>query len=142
MQCLATYIVMHVPSTAPDSNLLQMAIPQQSSSTHDDNNVQCSSSFPQSAEVTYVEELIAENPSANIAFMGRYVSVKAADESMVVEVDASTPVQEYQDETPFQQESKAGADKPAAMLMAKNSVFPVKGDIVTGTVIYLYTTSY
>ena len=37
---------------------------------------------------------MAEHPSANIAFMGRPMSLQAADESMLVEDDASTPVQE------------------------------------------------
>ena len=66
----------------------------------------------------------------------------AADESMIVEDDTNTSLQECQDETPFQQESKAGADLPATMLMAKNNIFPVKAeeDIVTGRLaIAIYT---
>ena len=82
---------------------------------------------------------MAEHPSANIAFMGRPMSLQAADESIIVEDDTSTPVQEFQDETPFQQESKAGAELPATILMAKNNVFPVavkaEEDIVTGSAI-------
>ena len=109
------------------------------------DDARCSSSLQQSAEVTYVEELMAEHPSANIAFMGRPMSFKAADESMVVEDDASTPLQECQDETSFQQESKAGAELPATILMAKN-VFPLKaeGDIVTGSYLLCiyYTHTY
>ena len=111
-----------------------MAMPQNS---HKNNNVQCSSSLPQSAEVTYVEELMAEHPSGNIAFMGWEISAKADDnnESLVVEGedDASTPVQEC--EAPFQQESTAGAKLPATMLMAQNNVFPIQaeGNIVTGS---------
>lgn len=109
-------------------------MPQHFSPTHDHHDARCS---PQFTEVTYVDELMVEHPSANIAFMGRPMSLPAADESMLVEDDASTPVQECQDETLFQQESKAGAELPASILMAKNNVFPVKAeeDIVTGSAI-------
>ena len=111
---------------APD-----LTMPQHFSPTHDGNDARCSS---QSTEVTYIDELMAENPSANIAFMGRPMSLPAADESLLVEDNASTPLQECQDETLFQQESKAGAELPTSILMPKNNVFPVKTeeDIVTG----------
>ena len=115
---------------------MNLSLPQHFSPTQDGNDARCSS---QSTEVTYVDELMAEHPSANIAFMGRPMSLQAADESIIVEDDASTPVQECQDETPFQQESKAGAELPATILMAKNNVFPVpvkaEDNIVTGSAI-------
>ena len=127
---------------AHDSGSLEMPIPEQSSPLEEDRTMQYPTSVEQSSEVTYVEELLAEHPSANVAFMGRPVSMPAGDESMIVEDDSSTPVHECQDETPFQQESQAGAELPATMTMAKNNIYPVKvkGSIVTGTYMsILYT---
>ena len=119
-----------------------MLIPQQSSPLEDDRIMQYPTSVEQSNEMTCVEELLAEYPSANVAFMGRPMSMPAGDESMLMEDDSSTPVHECQDETPFQQESQAGAELPATMTMAKNNIYPVKveGSIVIGTYMsILYT---
>ena len=123
---------------AHDSDSLEMPISQQPSPLGDDRTpptLQYPTSVEQSSEVTYVEELLAEHPSANIAFMGRPMSLQAGDESMSMEDGSSTPVYECQDETPFQQESQAGAELPGTMTMAKNNIFPVKaeGSIVTGS---------
>lgn len=120
---------------ADDSSTSEMPVPQQPVPVEDDTSVQWSPSLQHSNEVTYVEGLMAEYPSANIAFMGRPMSMQAGDESMLMENDSSTPVLEAQDETPFQQESQTGAGLPATMMMPKNNIFPVKaeGDIVTGT---------
>lgn len=122
-------------SLSDDSSTSEMPVPQQPVPVDDDTSVQCSPSLQHPNEVTYVEELMAEYPSANIAFMGRPMSMQAGDESMLMENDSSTPVLEAQDETPFQQESQTGAGLPATMMMPKNNIFPVKaeGDIVTGT---------
>ena len=122
---------------AHNSASLHMPIPQQSSPVEDDRTVQYPTLVEHSSEVTYFEELMAEHPSANIAFMGSQMSVPAVQESMSMEDESSTPVHECQDETPFQQESQAGAELPATMPMSKNDIFPVKaeGSIVTGTYI-------
>ena len=136
--------------SASDSliSFLPVTIPQQSSIEYDDNIQQCSS---QSVEVAYVEELIKEYPSANIAFLGWPASTVAGDESMIIEDDSnSTATQECQDETPLQsdetplqsdetqsqQESKGGAELPATILLSK--INPIcLGDIVTGMKICL-----
>ena len=117
-----------------------MPIPQQSSPLEDDRIMQYPTSVEQSNEVTCAEELLAEHPSANVAFMGRLMSMPAGEESMLMEDDSSTPAHECQDETSFQQESQAGAELPATMTMAKNNIYLVKveGSIVTGTYTYVY----
>ena len=126
--------------SAPDSlGCSSVTKPQQSSTEHDDNIQQCSS---QSVEVAYVEELIEEFPSANIAFLGWSTSAGAGNESMIIEDNASvsTSTLECQEESPFQigetpsqQESQVGAELPAAILMSKNPIcLKAEGDIVTG----------
>ena len=124
---------------AQEAGSLEMPIPQQSSPLGDDGIIQCPRLVEQSSEVTDLEELLTEHPSANVAFMGgRSVSVPPGGESISMEDDSSIPVHESQDETPFQQESQAGAELSATMTMAKNNMFPVKaeGSIVTGTCLF------
>ena len=106
--------ILHSASDSLISSL-PVTTPQQPSIEHEENIQQCSS---QSVEVAYVEELIEEYPSANIAFLGWPASTVAGDESMIIEDDGnSTATLECQDETPLQsdetqsqQESKGGAN--------------------------------
>ena len=130
---------------AQEAGSLEMSIPQQSSPIGDDGIIQHPTLVEQSNEVTDFEELLTEHPSANVAFMGgRSVSVPPGGESMSMEDDSSILVHESQDETPFQQESQAGAELPATMTMAKNNMFPVKaeGSIVTGTCLFYALSLY
>ena len=101
---------------------LPVAMPQQSSTEHDDNIQHCFS------HVAYVEELIEEYPSANIAFLGWSASTAAVDESMIIEDNASiiTLTPESQDEPPTEtlslEETREGAKLPSTILTSKNPI--------------------